>query len=363
MKVVIAPDKFKGTLTADAVAEAISRSLRHLGLKEEDIKKVPMADGGDGSLSLLVTKGDIVEVMAADAAGNPQRVEYAICGGDHAVIESAKVIGLAMLHHSQRRPLYNSSYGLGEVITDALARGAKSVDISLGGVATSDGGAGMLAALGVRFFDHNNNPIFPLPTNLKAVARIDDSGLRNRLSSTTFRLLCDVRNPLLGPHGASRIYAPQKGASQSEVEILEEGLSHLAAVAEEHVGRQVHQTAGSGAAGGLGWALRLFMQAEIVSGAEVIGTAQGLEEAIDSADVVITGEGRVDSQTGEGKVVDHIRLSAARLGKRCVIYCGEAVATLPDCYALRDHYSQKEAFDNAEELLFQLVVNTFGRYL
>ncbi len=363
MKVVIAPDKFKGSLTAEAVSTIISQALNHLGLSEGDIKKVPMADGGDGSLALLAPNAERVEVVALDAAATPHCMGYAICDGGRAVIESAEVIGLANLSPSERKPLRNSSRGLGEVIADAIMRGVNEVDISLGGVATCDGGAGMLAALGVQFFDHDDNPIEPLPTLLKEISRIDCSALASATRSIRFRALCDVRNPLLGSNGASYIYAPQKGASPAEVALLEEALTHLSAVAERHLGWSEHQTAGSGAAGGLGWALRLFLRAEIVSGAEVIGEIQGLEEAIGSADLVITGEGRIDGQTEEGKVVNHIRGIAARLGKPCVIYCGEALTPLPECYALTDTHTREEALSNAENLLYDLVCRTFVRYL
>lgn len=358
MKVVIAPDKFKGTLSSASAADTIYRAISDLALPAVECKKFAIADGGDGSLAVLQGNMSIVNCTAHDALGRERKCRYAMAD-DYALIESAEVIGLAHLTEDELAPLTASSYGLGEVIADAVATGARRVDIALGGVATCDCGVGMLRALGVEFKDKDNRPIIPAITSHKELYSIDILTLTNKYSDVTFRAICDVRNPLLGTNGAAMVYAPQKGATPENIIQIEAFAEHLTKIVEGNS----HTVAGSGAAGGLGWAMVEFFGAEIVSGAEYIAEKCGLEEAIAEAELVITGEGRIDNQTEQGKVVSHIRLLCQRHSKPCVVYCGEALTPLPHCYALTDHFTRKEALGNAESLLYSLVNQTVGSYL
>ena len=358
MKVVIAPDKFKGTLSSASAADTIYRAISDLALPAVECKKFAIADGGDGSLALLSGSMPIVECTARDALGREKKCRYAF-DGERVVIESAEVIGLAELTDEERSPLTATSAGLGIVIADAARRGATRIDIALGGVATCDCGVNMLRELGIGFYDTSNNPINPSVTDFCKITHIADTVARESLGKITFRALCDVRNPLLGPEGAASVYAPQKGATPEQVEQIERSAAHLVAL----VGTNTHLASGSGTAGGLGWAMREFLGAEIVSGAEYIAEKCGLEEAIAEAELVITGEGRIDNQTEQGKVVSHIRLLCQRHSKPCVVYCGEALTPLPHCYALTDHFTRKEALGNAESLLYSLVNQTVGSYL
>lgn len=358
MKVVIAPDKFKGTLTSDAVSEVISRAIREIAPKTVVCKKIAIADGGDGSLAVLQGNMPLLSCMAHDALGRERKCRYAMAD-DYALIESAEVIGLANLTEDELAPLTASSYGLGEVIADAVAKGARRIDIALGGVATCDCGVGMLRALGVVFKDNNGNSITSTITAHSDLYLIDNSEFINRYSGITFRAICDVRNPLLGTNGAAEIYAPQKGALPEDIAKIEAFAEHLTRV----VGSNSHTIAGSGAAGGLGWAMIEFLGAEIVTGAEYIAEKCGLEQEIATADLVITGEGRFDNQTEQGKTVSHIIALCNRYSKPYIIYCGDTLLHLPDLYALTDHHTKEEALSNAESLLYSLVCQTIEPYL
>ena len=358
MKVVIAPDKFKGTLTSDTVSEVICRAINEIAPENVVCKKFAIADGGDGSLAVLQGNMPIVSCTAHDALGRERECHYAMAD-DYALIESAEVIGLAHLTEDELAPLTASSYGLGEVIADAVAKGARRVDIALGGVATCDCGAGMLRALGVEFKDKDNRPIIPTITSHKELYSIDISEFTSRYSGVTFRAICDVRNPLLGTNGAAMVYAPQKGATSENIIQIEAFAEHLTKI----VGGNSHTVAGSGAAGGLGWAMVEFFGAEIVSGAEYIAEKCGLEEAIAEADLVITGEGRFDSQTEQGKAVSHVLSLCERYAKPYIIYCGDTLLQLPHLYALTDQHTKEEALSNAESLLYSIVCQTIEPYL
>ncbi len=358
MKVVIAPDKFKGTLTSDTVSEVICRAIREIAPENVVCKKFAIADGGDGSLAVLQGDMPIVTCKAHDSLGRERECRYAL-DGEYALIESAEVIGLARLAEQRLSPLTASSYGLGEVIADAVARGASKIDIALGGVATCDCGVGMLRALGVVFKDRYGTPTTSLITSHKELYSIDTSVFTNRYSGVSFRAICDVRNPLLGPDGAAAVYAPQKGASPEDIVQIEAFAEHLTKIVKSNS----HTVAGSGAAGGLGWAMIEFLSAEIVSGAEYIAEKCGLAEAIADADLVITGEGRFDSQTEQGKAVSHVLALCKHFSKPYIIYSGDTQLHIPHLYSLTDHHTKEEALSKAESLLYSLVCQTIGSYL
>ena len=358
MKVVIAPDKFKGTLSSDLAGEVICQAINKIAPENVVCKKFAVADGGDGSLAVLQGDMPIATCKAHDAVGRERECRYALAG-DYALVESAEVIGLTHLAANELSPLTASSYGLGEVIADAVTRGARRVDIALGGVATCDCGVGMLRAMGVVFRDKNGEPSTSTITAYNDFHFIDTSEITNRYADIEFRVVCDVRNPLLGNNGAAEVYAPQKGASSEDIAKIEAFAEHLTML----VGSHSHKIAGSGAAGGLGWAMIEFLGAEILSGAEHIAEKCGLEEAIAEADLVITGEGRFDNQTEQGKAVSHIRALRNSYSKPCIIYCGDTLLRLPHLYALTDHHTKEEALSNAESLLYSLVCQTIEPYL
>lgn len=333
-KILIAPDKFKGSLTSVQAAMAIRRGIEdkhHLsgGEGELQFRMVEIADGGDGSLEVVekkVQKGRRVHCEAADPVGGRRTVEYLMYeqeGKVSAFIEMAKVCGLAQLDPALRNPLKTSTYGLGEVILDAAGRGALSITLSIGGSATDDCGAGMLQALGYLFTDATGN-LLPVPVcggDLEKIVGI--KAPENKIWGN-IEVICDVTNPLLGPEGATAVYAPQKGAGKGDLVRLEEGKRHFAGVAQRCLGiaPSLKDRAGAGAAGGVGYAGLAFLGAKLLPGWKFFAQITSLEESVRWADLVITGEGSLDSQSLRGKVVSGVLDLAAGYNKPVMIFCG-----------------------------------------
>ncbi len=298
----MAPDKFKGSCTAREAALAIVAGLRDAWNDVVVYHVVPLADGGDGTVAAFLDAGAVAQsVRVHDAFGAPVEATYARLG-DAAIVEMAAASGLA-LAGERRAPRTASTYGTGELIADALARGATRIVLGIGGSATTDGGAGALAALGVRFYDASGALLAPVPEALAAVASIDLTGLDPRLAGTQLEIACDVENPLLGPAGAAAVYGPQKGASPADVAFLDGVLTRLAALAVAASGRDLRGLPGAGAAGGLGWGLATFAGARLVPGFEVVAALTQLGKALAGAALCVTGEGRIDAQSLDGKVV------------------------------------------------------------
>ncbi|NDL68748.1 glycerate kinase [Anaerotalea alkaliphila] len=316
MKIVIASDSFKGSLSAKEVGEAIARGIKKSSPSIETVN-VPMADGGEGTVSAMVdaTKGCFVEVEALDPLGRKATAVYGLLSdGETAVIEVASVIGLPLLSLEERDPDRTSTYGIGEMILDAMERGCKRFIIGLGGSSTNDGGVGMLKALGARFCDQKGNALEPRARELKNLRSIDLSGLDPRLFEASFRVACDVENTICGPQGASKIFGPQKGADDSLVLQLEEALKQYAAVLGETIGSNLFEIKGGGAAGGLGVAFHAVLGAELERGVEIVKDVIGLERHLEDAQLVITGEGRMDGQTVFGKTPHGVARSAKKYG-------------------------------------------------
>ncbi|GAB3581481.1 glycerate kinase [Calidifontibacter terrae] len=293
-RIVIAPDKFKGTLTAAQVAQAVARGIRRM-VPEADCVSVPVADGGDGTLAAAEHAGfKSVRLQAADPLGVRVATRF-MRRGDEAVIEMAEVSGLAMLGE-RRDPLHASSRGLGEVIAAALDAGCRRIVVGIGGSASTDGGAGMAAALGARFDVAGDGG-----AALAAVDRIDLSFLHPGLDDAQLLIACDVDNPLTGPQGAATIYGPQKGATAADVDRLDAALSHWADVIAEASGQDHRDAPGAGAAGGVGFAAIALLGGSLQPGASLVFELVGLPAAIAGADLVITGEGALDRQTLHGK--------------------------------------------------------------
>jgi len=304
LRILVAPDSFKGSLSAAEVADAVEDGLKR-AIPRAQVVKVPLADGGEGTLSVLLraTGGRRVGVEATGPAGD--RVEACIgvdAAGGAAVVEMARASGLYLVPESKRDPLKLTSFGTGELIGRALDMGYRRVIVGLGGSATVDGGVGAAQALGGRFTDRRGREVGPGGGSLPRIRRIDLSGLRERLSGASLEVACDVTNPLLGPRGAARVFARQKGADDEAVRLLEEGLRHLARLIEEQLGVDVSQLRHGGAAGGLGAGLHAFCGATLRSGSELVLDAVGFDRELDGADVVVTGEGKIDDQSPEGKV-------------------------------------------------------------
>jgi glycerate 2-kinase len=336
MRIVLAPDSFKESMTASQAVDAMRSGVSSV-LPDADVVGVPMADGGEGTVDAAVDAlhGRHVEVDVSDALGRMVTARYGYVPlRQLAVIEMAAAAGLELIPRDQRDILRTSTFGVGELIASALDRGAEEFLIGLGGSATNDAGVGMLTALGARFLDADANPLEPGGAALQRLDRIDLSGLDPRLRDARFRVASDVTAPLLGPTGASAVFGPQKGATAADVQVLEAALSRLAAVTAATLGAAQPQRPGAGAAGGVGFALAEFLGAAIKPGVEVVAETVGLERALHGADWVFTGEGSVDAQTVMGKTPFGVAQLAKRAGARVVIFAGRVAA---DASVLLEH--------------------------
>jgi glycerate kinase len=320
-RVVLAPDKFKGSLTAAEVADALAAGMRDVIPGLETIL-LPVADGGDGTVAAALSAGfDKIIVDTVGPTGEPVRAPYAL-QGNRAVVELAAVVGLTMLPGGQLDPLKSSTYGLGLVIADAIQRGATTIVLGLGGSASTDGGAGMIQGLGARLTDGAGNPI-PLGGGaLEGLASIDLTALRDTLGSTSIIVASDVDNPLLGPYGAAAVFGPQKGADPAQVAGLERGLRHWSALVSQATGHDHAEQAGGGAAGGVGFAALALLNATMRPGIELILELIEFDRRIVGADLVVTGEGSLDDQSLAGKAPIGVARAAAKSGVPVVAIAG-----------------------------------------
>jgi glycerate 2-kinase len=317
MKVVVAPNAFKGTLTASQAAAAIARGVREV-FPQAEVLEVPVADGGDGTVEALVSAhhGKFSSVEVEGPLGDPvQAIFGTIEAGRTGVVELASASGLALIAADRRDPRKASTYGFGQLLQAVRGAEVKQVIAGIGGSATNDGGAGMAQALGYRLLDAAGHELPKGGAALVRLDRIDPAGFDPGWLSLNVMVACDVTNPLTGPQGASVVYGPQKGADEAAVRELDAALAHFAMVIEGDLGKRVADVPGAGAAGGAGAGLMAFLDARLVPGAPLIVTASGFDEKIRGADLVITGEGRVDSQTAYGKAPGEVakRAQAARI--------------------------------------------------
>ncbi|MGB5951063.1 MAG: glycerate kinase [Ornithinimicrobium sp.] len=359
--VLIAPDKFKGSLTAAEVVAAVSAGLRSVSAVQ--VRGVPVADGGDGTIAAAVAAGyEEVLVQAAGPTGETSTTRYAR-SGHTAVIEMADVCGLAGLPEGKLQPLTATSRGTGEVMAAALEAGCTSLVVGIGGSASTDGGAGVLAGLGVELHDAAGVAIADGGAALSQVVTIDTEALAERLAGATITVACDVDNPLTGPEGAAAIYGPQKGADEAQVRLLDDALSHFANLVADHTGHDYRDAPGAGAAGGVGFAAVALLGARLSPGIDLIFDLIGFEAALDGVDLVITGEGSLDEQTLNGKAPAGVAAAAGKLGIPVVAVCGRttlsharlAGAGISAAYALSDlepdvELSMKEAGSLLTEL-------------
>jgi glycerate kinase len=360
MRILVAPDSFKGSLTAIAAANAIERGVAR-ALPDARVECCPLSDGGEGFASVVLgAKAGVVRVANVKGPlGVPVRAEWAILGdGETAVIESAAAIGLTLIPRERRAPAETTTAGVGELIREALAVGAKRIVVGLGGSATIDGGAGMAQSLGMVF---DGAPTALTGGDVGRIRGIDVSAREPRLASVDLVAVTDVDNPLTGADGAARMYGPQKGASESEVAMLDDALAHLARITGDP-GRR----AGDGAAGGLGYGLRVFAGARLLRGIDFILEQTGFDAMLEGCDLVLTGEGRLDAQTRRGKVVAGVSERARARGVPVIALVGAVTSGAEALYAcgLTAYFSlcsgpmtEAEAEANAPALLEALAAN------
>ena len=330
VKVVIAPDSFKESMSAAMAAEAMRRGLL-TAVPHAHATICPMADGGEGSLQTVLnapaSRFTPVQTCVQGALGQPKTARYGCDGGQRsAFIESAEAIGLQTVPPSERNIWRQSSFGVGELVRDALDRGGRKITVGLGGSSTNDGGAGALAALGMRLLDEDGNAVEATPQGLKSLARVDLGQLDPRIFKCELEVAVDVDNPLFGPRGATAVFGPQKGATPADILQLEEVLERLVGAVHSTSGADVtsstHSRPGAGAAGGLGWAFMEVLGATPKSGVDLISQIVGLPDALSGADLLLTGEGSFDAQTLGGKTVMGVVQQAAQRGIPTVVFAG-----------------------------------------
>jgi glycerate kinase len=345
VKIIIAPDSFKGCLSALEVASAIQKGIGNIDSSIETIL-VPMADGGEGTVQSLVdaTGGIIIEHSVHDPLFREIKSFYGIMGdGKTAVIEMAAASGLPLLRPEERNPLKTTSFGTGELIKDAINRGCKEIILGLGGSATNDGGIGMAQALGVRFHDEQGIEVGSGGGELMKIETVDYSGIDPRLNDVEFIAACDVENPLCGEKGASNVYGRQKGATDNDVNFLDSGLSHFARIIENKTGLNLKDYPGAGAAGGLGFGVMIFLKGKLERGIDIVARITKLAEKMAGADLVITGEGQIDFQTAHGKTP----FGVAKLAKE------QNIPVVAIAGSLGENYQQ--LYDKGFDAIFSII--------
>lgn len=324
MKIVIAPDSFKESLTALEVAEAIETGFKRI-YPDAEYVKVPMADGGEGTVQSLVDalQGKLIEVDVTAPLGDKTTAFFGLSGdGKTAIIEMAAASGLHLVPQDQRNPLKTTSFGTGELIKTALDQGVEHIILGIGGSATNDGGVGMLQALGVQCLNQQQENVGFGGEQLGQITKIDMSRLDPRLNKVRFSVACDVNNPLCGEKGASATFGPQKGATPDMVQQLDAALRHFSDIVEQDLGLNICDQQGAGAAGGMGGGLLLLPNVKLQSGVQIVIRTLNLSEKMQGADLVITGEGRMDSQTIHGKTPIGVAKTAKAAGKPVIAIVG-----------------------------------------
>ena len=324
MEITIAIDSFKGSLSTLEAANAAADGIKRV-YSDAKINILPLADGGEGTLDAIIGAkgGRLKRVRVSDPLGRPINAEYGIIDSEGlAVIEMARAAGLTLLSEGERNPMYTTTYGVGELILDALSEGCREFVVGIGGSATNDGGVGMLSALGVKFLDATGKEIKPSSAGLKELAAISSDGMAKELSGCHFLVACDVKNPLCGENGASAVYSPQKGADEKSVKEMDSYLSHYAELTKKVNPLSDANAEGAGAAGGLGFAFLSYLSAELLSGIEIVIEKTGLEALIKRSDLVFTGEGRLDAQSAMGKAPVGVAKLAKKHGKPVIALAG-----------------------------------------
>ncbi len=372
MKVLIAPDKFKGSLSAAALCDAIA-----LGIKRYDdhieIVKHPLADGGDGSLDVLEQHLDLqtVTITVNDPLFRPVQASYKKTA-DAAYIEMAAASGLVLLTETERNCMHTTTYGTGELIIDAIRKGVHTIYLSIGGSATCDAGIGMATALGYTFLDEHRESLHPIGKNLEKIASIQLPDHNDTLKNIKFITLCDVDNPLFGPKGAAHVFAAQKGADSDEIEALDKGLAHFSMLAKKQLHKDISQVPGAGAAGGIGAGSVIFLNASLQSGIETILSITHFDKALQNTDLIFTGEGKIDQQTLHGKVIYGIAMLAKDKEIPLYVISGASDLSLSEIKSLgiknlrtvlSASATREEAFTNTKNIVEQLAFELMQKEL
>ena len=371
MRFLFACDSFKGTISSARSAQLLGEQAL-VQFPGAELSGVEVADGGEGTVDAVVaaTGGTLRTVRVHGPRGAEVDAAYGLLGDGRAIIEMAAASGLPLLASTDRDPRFTSTYGTGELIADALARGARDISLAIGGSATNDGGMGCLRALGARFLDKDSNELSGCGKDLAEVSTIDLAHLDSRLSDTSVTVLCDVKNPLCGENGATYTFAKQKGATPETLELLENGMQNYRDVIRGQFGIDCDLIKGAGAAGGLGAALKVFLHATMQLGIETVLDLIGFDDLLNGADLVVTGEGRVDSQSVCGKVMQGVALRVKARGIPVYGLCGslgDGAELLYDCgvtslYSLVDeNTSVVEAMTNAEQVYYHAAVRMFSQ--
>ena len=363
MNILLAPDKFKGSMSALEVCNSIVKGLKKNN-SNLNILSCPMADGGEGSLEIInhYLKLNPVQLTVNDPLFRPIKSTYYL-SKKNAYIQMSSASGLILLKKEERNCMLTSSYGTGELILDSLKKGARSINLFIGGSATNDGGIGLASALGYRFFDSSGSLINPIGKNLSSIDKIDKSQLLFNPEEVEVKVVCDVNNPLYGKNGAAHVYASQKGASLIEIDQLNEGLINLASKLIQYDFPAIAKVPGAGAAGGVGGGAIAFLNAKLASGIQTFIDLTQLETLIKECDLVITGEGKLDSQTLQGKVVSGVCSLAKKHKKEIIGICGEAEKNVSNklgfkkVYAILDRTnSVEEAIEKTDEYLADICI-------
>ncbi|MDH6309954.1 glycerate kinase [Dysgonomonas sp. PFB1-18] len=371
---VLAPDSFKGSMTAKQACEAMERGIRRV-LPTAECIKIPMADGGEGTMQSLVdaTGGRLYELEVIGPLGVSVLAQYGILGnGNTAVIEMASASGIHLTDKNTRNPLIATTYGTGQLVKACLDKGIRKIILGIGGSATNDGGAGFAQALGVKFLNKEGVELPFGGAALSDLYKIDISSVDERLADTAIEVACDVTNPLCGEEGASFVFGPQKGATDAEMKILDEALYHYSHVIRGHLGKEVKDIPGAGAAGGLGAGLLAFTNARLEGGVDLVARYTGLHEAIKQADIVFTGEGAIDSQTRYGKTPYGVARIAKMKKKKVIAVAGCVLGDIGDFNDLgfddifsitSGGMSLEEAMDRAEENMEQVMEDVIRSFI
>lgn len=367
MKIVIAIDSFKGSLTSIEAGTTVQESILQR-LPDAQIESVPIADGGEGMLSVMlnVTGGQIQTLQAHNPCMELISTSYGISkDGTQAFIEMANISGLPLIKASQRNPMKTTTYGVGELIKDALEKGCTQFIIGIGGSATNDAGTGALQALGFCFRDKQGNVLGQGGEILKNIASVDAKNIHPLLKNAHFIVACDVHNPFYGPEGAAYVFARQKGADDAMIKELDEGMRSFADVIVQETGKDIRFVPGSGAAGGMGGGFMAFLDAELKSGADLLLDLSRFEEQIVDADLIITGEGRLDRQSLMGKIPEKILQKGISMGIPVIAIAGsvegkallleagfkEVYATMPDSMTLEEAMRPDTARQNIRDII------------
>ncbi len=360
MKFVIAPDKYKGSLSGEQFCNAVERGIKMVFPKAEILKK-PLADGGDGTIGVVkqylnatdthvkVKNPLFTEIHASYLFSEERKTAF---------IEMSEASGYKLLSKSELNCMDTTTLGTGQLIKDALDRGAMHIVLGIGGSATNDGGIGMASALGYRFLNREGNELQPIGRNLGELVSIEQEGIHPRIKDIDFKVACDVKNPLYGKDGAAYVYGPQKGASEKEILILDEGLQNLAGVIKDTFGQEVQNIPGAGAAGGLGAGAVVFLGASLTSGIDLIKEMAQFEKSIKNADWIVTGEGQLDGQTLSGKTIDGVITSARKFDIPVAALCGSVLVNIEETEALGLDYvtsilNQPSTLEEAKEKSYE----------